>query len=135
MVDDVFEGLKLLPVVVLASKIDLVVGQLVTSVCGDETLGVDEVETAAGFILGHALPHEELHNLLGNPDTGRAGAEEDRAVVLARQAGPLDSVDDTAEDDRAGSLDVIVEASVGIPIPLECGEGILEVLELDDDTR
>lgn len=135
MVDDLFKGLELLAVVVLASEVDLVVGQLVTSVGGDQTLGVDEVEAAASLILGQALTREELHNLLGNTDTGRASAEEDRTVVPAGQTGTLHGVNDATENDRTRSLNIIVEAGVGIPVALECGEGILEVLELDDDTR
>jgi hypothetical protein len=33
-------------------------------------------------------------------------------VLLAGQTGALDSIDDTAEDNSASTLDVIVEASV-----------------------
>jgi hypothetical protein len=87
-----------------------VVGELVTTVSGHETLGVDEVEAVAGFILGHAFAHEELDNLAGDTDTGAAGTEKDGAVVLARKTGALDGVDDTAEDDSASTLDVIIEA-------------------------
>lgn len=135
VVNDLFQGLELLAGVVLASKVDLVVGELVTTVSGDETLGVDQVEAVAGIVLAHALTHEELNDLLGDTDTGRASAEEDRAVVLGGQTGPLDGVDDTAQDDRTGPLDVIIETGVEIPITLECGEGILEILKLDDNTR
>lgn len=135
IVDDLLQGLELLAVVVLAGKVDLVVGQLVTTVSGDQTLSVDEVEAAASFILGHALTHEELNDLFGNTDTGRASAEEDRTVVLAGQTGTLHGVNDTSENDRTRSLNIIVETGVGIPVALECGEGILEVLELDDDAR
>jgi hypothetical protein len=135
MVDDLLQSLPLLAFVVLASKVDLVVGELVTTVSSDQTLGVDKVETVASFLLGHALTHEELDDLLGNTDTGRTGSEEHGAVVLAGQTGALDSVDHTAENHGAGTLDVVIEAGVRIPIPLECGEGILEVLELDDNTR
>jgi hypothetical protein len=56
-------------------------------------------------------------------------------VVLAGQTRALDSVDHTAENHGAGALDVVIEAGVRIPVTLECGEGILEVLELDDNTR
>jgi hypothetical protein len=56
-------------------------------------------------------------------------------VILAGQTGALDSVDDTAKDDSASTLDVIIEAGVVVPISLKSREGILEILELDDDTR
>lgn len=134
VVDDLVEGLVLLAVVVTAGEVDLVVGELVAAVSGDETLGVDEVEAVAGFVLGHAFAHEELDNLTGNADTGAAGAEEHGTVVLAGQTGALDSVDDTAKDDSASTLDVIVEAGVHVTVPLKSREGILEILELDDDT-
>lgn len=135
VVDDLIKSLVLLAVVVTAGEVDLVVGELVAAVSGDETLGVDEVEAVTGFILGHAFAHEELDDLAGNADTGAAGAEEHRTVVLAGQTGALDSVDDTAKDDSASTLDVIVEASVQVAVPLKSGEGVLEILELDDDTR
>ena len=56
-------------------------------------------------------------------------------MVLAGQTGALDSGDDAAKDDSASTLDVIVEASVQVAVPLKSGEGVLEILELDDDTR
>ena len=135
VVNDLLEGLVLLAVVVLAGKVDLVVGELVATVGSDQTLGVDEVEAATGLILGHALANEEVDNLLSDTDTGTAGTEEDSAVLLAGETGTLDGVDDTAENDSAGTLDVIVEAGVGIAVPLQCGEGVLEVLELDDNAK
>lgn len=135
VVNDLFEGLVLLGVVVTAGEVDLVVGELVATVSGDKTLGVDEVEAVAGFVLGHAFAHEELDNLASNTDTGAAGAEKHRAVVLAGQAGALNSVDDTAKDDSTSTLDIIVEAGVRVTVPLKSGEGVLEILELDDDTR
>lgn len=133
--DDLLEGLALLAVVVLAGKVDLVVGELVTAVSGDETLGVNQVEAVASLIFGHALANEEVDNLLGDTDTGAASTEEDRTVFLARQTGALDGVDDTTQDDRAGTLDVVIEAGVGVPVTFKCREGILEVLELDNDAK
>jgi hypothetical protein len=56
-------------------------------------------------------------------------------VLLAGQTRALDSVDDTAEDDSASTLDVIVEAGVQITVTLKSGEGVLEILKLDDNTR
>ena len=135
MVDDLLKGLELLAIVVLAGEEDLVVGELVTTVSGDETLGVDEVEAVASILLGHALADEEVNNLLGDADTGRAGAEEDGAVVLAGETGTLDGVDDSTEDDGAGTLNVVIEAGVDTLVTLQCGEGILEVLKLNDDTK
>jgi len=110
VVDDFFEGLELGALVVTAGEVDLVVCELVAAVGGNETLGVDEVETVAGLVLGHAFAHEELDNLAGDTDTGTASTEEDGAVVLAGQTGALDGVDDTAEDDSASTLDVVIEA-------------------------
>jgi len=135
MVDDLLEGLELLAVIVLTGKVDLVVGELVTTISGDETLGVDEVEAVASILLGHALADEEINDLLGNTDTGRASAEEDSTLILAGETGTLDSVDDTTENDGAGTLDVIVKAGVGTLVTLKCGEGVLEVLELDHNAK
>ena len=135
MVNDLIESLELSTLVVTAGEVDLVVGELVTAVSGHETLGVDEVEAVAGLVLSHAFAHEELDDLAGDTDTGAAGAEEDGTVVLARKTGALDSVDDTTEDDSASTLDVIVEAGESVAVTLQCGEGVLEILELDDDTK
>lgn len=135
MVNDLLQSLELLALVVLASKVHLVVGELVTTVSSDQTLGVDQVEAVASILLGHALTHEELDDLLGDTDTGRTGSEEHGAVVLAGQAGALDGVHHAAENHRASTLDVVIEAGVRVPVTLECGEWILEVLELDDNTK
>ena len=133
MLDDLLQSLELLALIVPTSEVNLVVGELVTAVGSDETLGVDKVEAVARLILGHAFTHEKLHNLLGDADTGRAGAEENGTVVLARQAGALDSVDHTAQNHGTGTLNIVVEARVRVPIPLKCGERVLEIFELNDD--
>lgn len=135
MVNDLFKCIELLAIVVLTSEVDLVIGELVTTVSSNQALAVDEVEAIASIVLAHSLTHEEFDNLLGNTHTGRAGAEEDRTVVLARHTRTLDGIDDSTQDDGTGTLDVIVEAGVGVPIPLECWKWVLEVLELDDDTK
>lgn len=134
VVNDLLEGLELSAIVVLTGEVDLVVSELVTAVSSDQTLGVDKVEASAGLILSHALTDEEVDNLLGDTDTGGASTEEDGALVLARQTGALNSVNDTTKNDGTSTLDVVVEAGVSIPVALECGEGVLEILELDNNT-
>lgn len=134
MINHLVEGLELLAVVVRASKVHLMIGKLVTPISGDKTLGVDQVEAGAGLVFRHALTHEKCNNLLGHTDTSTSSTKEDGAVLLAGKSRTLHGVDDTAEDDSTRTLDVIVEACVGITIPLQSGEGILEVLKLNDDT-
>jgi hypothetical protein len=56
-------------------------------------------------------------------------------VILAGETRTLDGVDNTTQDDGASALDVIIEAGVQTLIPLERREGVLEILELDDDTN
>lgn len=56
-------------------------------------------------------------------------------MLLGWDSGSLDGIDDTSKDDGTSSLDVIVEASVVAAITFERWEWVLEVLELDDDTR
>ena len=135
VVDDLLQGLELLAIVVLAGEVDLVVSELVTTVGSDKTLGVNKVEAAAGLILGHTLTDEEVDDLLSDTDTGGASTEEHGAVVLARKTGTLDSVDDTTQDDGTSTLDVIVEAGVGVTVALQCGEGVLEILKLNNNTK
>lgn len=134
MVNNIFQGLQLQAVVVRTGKVDLVISELVTTISSDKTLSVDQVETRAGLILGHTLADEEVNNLLSNTDTGATSTKEDGALVLARKARALDSVDDTTEDDSASTLDVIVEAGVVVTVTLQSREGVLEVLELDHNT-
>lgn len=135
VINNLLQSLPLLASIVLTSEVDLVVSELVTTVSSDKTLSVNKVEAASGLILGHTLTHEELDDLLGNTHTGRAGTEEDSAVVLAWQTRSLNSIDNTTEDNGAGTLDIVIEASVGVAVTLQSGERILEVLELDDDSK
>lgn len=135
VVDDLLQGLELLALVVGSGEVGLVFGQLVATVHGDETLGVHKVEARAGLILGHALTDEEVDDLTRNTHTRTPGSEEHGTLVLAGDTRALHSVDQAAQNHRSGSLDVIIEACVGVPISLESGERVLEVLELNDDTK
>lgn len=134
VVDHFLEGLELLALVVRAGKVDLVVSQLVTTVGGNQALGVNQVEARAGLILSHALAHEKVDNLLGDANTGAASTEEHGTVVLAWKARTLDRVDDTTKDDSTSALNIIVEACVGVTVALQSGERVLEVFELDNNT-
>lgn len=109
------------------------VGEFIAPVIGNETFGVDEPETSSSFILGQAFSDEELDNLLGDTNTSTAGTHEHCSLVLGRNTGSFYSVDDSGEYDRAGPLDIVIEAGILVLISLECREGILEVFELDDD--
>lgn len=95
---------------------------------------VHEPELPASLILGQTLLHEVLDNLLSNASTGTAGTEENGAVVLDGNAGGFDGIDKTANNDSAGTLDVVIEHGVGVLVALEGGEWVLEVLKLDDNT-
>lgn len=134
VLDDVLEGLVLLALVVVTREVELVLGKFVTTVVGDETLGVNKPEALSGLVLGETLVHEELNELLGNTDTGRASTEEDGTLVSSGDLGLLDTVDETTKDDGTGTLNVVVEHCVGVLVTLERREGVLEVLVLDDDT-
>ena len=56
-------------------------------------------------------------------------------MLLAGESRTLDGIDDSTQDDGTRALDVIVEACVNVAVALQCGERILEVLELNDNTR
>lgn len=135
VVNNLLKGLQLQTVVVGPSKVDLVVSELVTAISSHETLGVNQVEAGAGLIFGHALTDEEVDDLLGNTDTSTASTEEDSTVLLAGKAGALDGIDHTTEDDSSSTLDVVIEARVNVAVTLQSGEGVLEVLELNDNTN
>ncbi len=133
VVDDFGERLQLAALVVVAREVDLVVGELVAAVVGDQASGVDQPETSSGFVFREAFTREEFHYLLGDSDAGAACAEEHGTLLFGGEAGSFDGVDDAGEDDGAGALDVVVEAGVLVLVTLECREWILEVLELDDN--
>lgn len=135
VLDNLLEGLVLLALVVISGEVKLVLGELVTTVVGNKTLGVDEPEAASCLVLGQSLPDEELDNLLGNTDTCRASTKEDGTLIGGGSAGLLDSVDETSEDNSTGTLDVVVECAVCVLVALQSGEGVLEILELDNDSR
>lgn len=134
VLNDVLESLVLLALVVVTREVELVLGKLVATVVGDETLRVDQPEALSGLVLSETLVHEELDELLGDTNTGRASTEEDGALVSSGNLGLLDTVDEATEDDSTGTLDVVVEHGVGVLVTLERREGVLEVLVLDDNT-
>lgn len=69
-------------------------------------LGVDEPEHVLGLLLGDALRLKVLGDRLGDADTGRAGAEEEDALVAEGESRDLESADRTREDDSASALNV-----------------------------
>lgn len=104
------------------------------TICGDiGYLGIDEPEPPSGFVLGEAFGHEVFHHLLGDAYACAAGTEEDGALLSSRNLGALDCVDEATEDDRAGALDIVIEAGVGFLVSLESAKGVLKVLELNHD--
>ena len=106
----------------------------VPPVVGDQPARVDEPELPAGVVFAEtALLHKVLDELLGDADAGAAGAEEDGALGGGGDLGRAAGVDEAAEDDGAGALDVVVEHGVGVLVAVEGGEGVLEVFVLDDD--
>lgn len=131
--DDLLESAELVAVVVGTGKVLLVLGELVATVLGDETLGVDQPELVLGGLLAETTLGVVLDKLLGNTDTGRASSHEDQALLLKRDTRELDGVDVTGQDDGTSSLDVVVEAAVLVAVAVEVVEGLLglKVLELD----
>lgn len=134
IVDDFLKALVLLAIVVAAGEDELVFLELVTAVVGDETLRVNEVEQLASlFFRETTLLLEHFHDLAGDTNTGRTSTKEDQSLVLGVYLGLADSVDNTSKNDGTGSLDIVVEASIHVLVLGKRWEGVLEVLELDDD--
>lgn len=121
-------------VVILAGKVQLVLGQLVTTVQGNQALGIDQPDHLASLILSHAVVvHKVGSQLLGNTDGGGTGAKEENLVFLGRDTSQVDGVHESSQDDSASSLNIVVEAEVGGLVLVEELEGVLrrKVLELD----
>ena len=93
VLDDLLEGLELVAGVVVAREELLVLGEAVAAVLGHESLGVDEVKLVLGFGLGQAPAGVVLEELLGDTDTGAAGAHEDELLVLDGDVGEVDGTD------------------------------------------
>ena len=134
MIHHFLQRLELSSGIVGAGKVHLVVGQLVPAIRRDKTLGIDQVEAPACLILGHALVHKELHNLLRNADSGASRTKKDGPLILALNSRSLNCIDHSTEDNGAGTLDVVIEASVRVAVPFQCGERILEVFELNHNS-
>ncbi len=81
-----------------------------------EALGIHEPDFAPRLLFGHAEQGEEAHQLGGDADACGAGSEEEDAVVGEREAGrgrrELGCVQEPAEHDGAGALNVVVEDGV-----------------------
>lgn len=133
IVDDLLKRLDLAALVVVACKVDLVFGELVSAVESDEALGVDEPEAPLSLLLGKSLANEIGHELLSDTDGGGSSAKEEYTLVGERGSLLAGGVDEAAENDGAGSLDVVVKGEVLVTEVLEIEEGGLgrEVLELD----
>src|SRR5690554_1155576 len=93
--------------VILASKVQLVLCQLVTAVKGDQTLGVNQPDHLACLILAHTvIIHKVCSQLLGNTNSCGTGTKENNLVVLGRDAGEVDGVHESSKDNCTGTLDV-----------------------------
>tara|TARA_R110002060_G_scaffold74594_1_gene83949 strand:+ start:1582 stop:2154 length:573 start_codon:yes stop_codon:yes gene_type:complete len=148
-VDDFWEGLELLTLVVIAGEIDFVLSESISSVVCDQTLGllakvtkmewntclcIDKPEATSCLVFSQALFHEVLNDLLSDTHTGTSSTHKDSSLVLGWNTALLQGVDDTGEDNSTGSLNVIVEHGVLVLISLKCRERIFKVLKLHDDT-
>lgn len=109
------------------------IGQLVATVVGDETLGIYEPKAAPSFVLGETLTLKICHNLLSYANTSTPRTVEDCSLIFDRHPGLLYGTDDTSEYHRTCALYVIVKARILLLIPFESREWILEILKLDDD--
>lgn len=134
IIDNLLEAGELLTLIVIAREVELVVGKLVATVVGDEALRIDEPELLAGLFLWNTRLDEKLDDLTSDTDSGGTSTHENELVLVQRNARLLESVHDTCQDDSTGSLDIIVEASVGVAVSLERWEGVLKILELDNDS-
>ena len=82
MVDHSIKALELLAIVVVAGEIHLVLGQLVTSIVGNQAFTIDEPEAFTRFVFAQALAHKELHNLFRHSDASTTSTQEHSPVVF-----------------------------------------------------
>ena len=81
------------------------------------------------------MQSEEAHELSGDTNSGRPCTKEENAVRVEGLTGgsrrQLSSVDETAQDDSARPLDIIVENGVLVAVTFEISEGMVcgEVLQ------
>lgn len=120
--------------VVLAGKVQLVLGQAIATVESDKSLGVDQPNHLASLVLAHAVVVDKVGSqLLGNTDSSGSSSKEENLVVLGGNSGKVDGVHESSQDDSASALNIVVEAKVGRLVLFEELESVLgrEVLELD----
>ena len=96
-------------------------------------LGVDEPKLSLGLVFGQALLDEVLNDLLGDAHASTASSEKDGAMVTGGNAGGLHGVDEATDDDGSCALHVVVEHGICMLVFFEGWEGVLPILELDDD--
>ena len=102
----------------------------------DEAVAVEHHDGRSRGAWVHALGDELALQEGGDADRRATRADEHEAV--GGQAPTLSaSSEETREDDRSGSLDVVIEARLPVPVAVEDAHRIvsLEVLPLDDGRR
>lgn len=160
VLDCLDQCLALLALVVVSSKVNLVLRELVStavilsvsfssslifphrernSLMCHETLGVTQPDAVLCLFVGKALTRKEALELHGNTDTGAACTEEEDLLVVKGPARGLAAdtcrICEATEDDGAGALDVVVENTVVLLVAVQEEESALgaKVLELDDE--
>jgi len=79
-------------------------------------LAVDAPDTATGVGPGEAFADHGIAELIGDADTGGAGAEDDDALMAQGRAADADGRDDRGEGDGPGALEIIIKGTGLIPI-------------------
>ena len=95
---------------------------------------VDEDQRAPdGGLVHPVIEHREAEQA-GDPDPGRARADQDDPRLRQRRPEPAQAGEDAGDDHRRGPLDVVVERRHALPVAVEDPQriGLLEVLPLDE---
>lgn len=81
-------------------------------------LGVNEPEAVSSLLFRQAFLYEILNNLLGNTNTSRSSTHKYSTLVLDLNAGFLQTIDNSGQDNGASALNVIIEAGILVLILL-----------------
>src|SRR5581483_12389080 len=110
----------------------LVISQFPRHSGSDEAMTVHAPEAVERILLGQALAHHGPANLVRNPDTGCARAEDNHSMLSQRRATDANRRDRGRERDGAGALHIVVERADEVAVLLEDAPSVCgcEVLPL-----
>ena len=84
----------------------------------DESFGINKPATLACLGQGKALRLQHSGNLVGYPQPGFTGSEEQHALVGQLTAGESQAGEHAGQGDRAGPLNIVIKGAGAVAVVL-----------------